>query len=106
MMNSFVSHNDLLPGEIIILKLIWPQNQSSFNCIYFELLISLLETEGCLYFCGFFFFFANYKELFDICQQNGVCVACPLSVSSLVLSIIGPYLESLTSQHLLLPLYH
>ena len=40
-MNSFVSHNDSLPGEIIILKLVWPQNQSLFNCIYFGLLILL-----------------------------------------------------------------
>lgn len=31
-MNSFVSHNDLLPGEAIILKFIWPQDQFLFNC--------------------------------------------------------------------------
>lgn len=78
-MNSFVRHNNSLPGGIIILKLVWPQSQSLFNCIYFWLIIlfaslrNLKSTFSLIlsFFLLFpppppsssFFFFVNSKDL-------------------------------------------
>ena len=111
-MNSFVSHNDSLPGEIIILKLVWPQNQSLFNWIYFGLLILLasLGNSGrafslpcvcvCVCVCVSVCVCERERErereipkacLFHGFQQNDLCVG--LSISPC------PMLVILTSNH-------
>ena len=105
-MNSFVSHNDSLPGEIIILKLVWPQNQSLFNCIYFGLLILLASLGNlgrafslprvCVCVCVCVCVGEREREIPKAClfhgfQQNDLCVGLSLSPC--------PMLVILTSNH-------
>lgn len=92
-MNSFVSHNDSLPWEIIIMKLIWSQNQSLFNRTYFWRLILLASLGNWRNaFCIYFFFFCKFQRLaYFIFFNRMIFVKTDCLPSSLVLSIIGPH---------------
>lgn len=94
-MNSFVSHNNSLPGKIIILKLVWPR-VNLYLTTYFWLLILLasLRNVECLLSPSFSFFFFFWKIPKACLFQKRFYVESLFPLSLVPLCITGPHLTT------------